>query len=222
MSDADEELVLLKEDPAIVMVSQRVPHRSLELIDAFPEQVSGGLADLFAAYRAELDRLGLWDRELEHAHAAERVASDFAAWDGRPVFAYGFEDLTAAQWRLLEALAGRAEVTVSLPYEPARTAFATLERTASDLAALASGQIEELPPRYAEYAHPALAHLERSQRSHPAGLARALYGEDGRGDDRGGADRSLDRRVQCGRIRRRRCERRRARPQPCRPTPRRR
>ena len=60
--------------------------------------------------------------------------SDFDAWHGEPVFAYGFEDLTGAEWRLLEALAGRTEVTVSLPYEPGRPAFASLQRTADDLA----------------------------------------------------------------------------------------
>ena len=43
---------------------------------------------------------------------------DLGAWHGEPVFAYGFEDLTAAEWSLLEALAGRADVDVSLPYEP--------------------------------------------------------------------------------------------------------
>src|SRR5919202_1074568 len=91
---------------------------------------------LYGAYREELDRLGLWDRDLERHFAARRLAGDFAAWDGRPVFAYGFEDLTGAQWALLEALAGRADVTVSLPYEPGRDAFASLERTASDLTAV--------------------------------------------------------------------------------------
>ena len=80
---------------------------------------------------------------------------------GRPVFAYGFEDLTGAEWGLLEALAGRTDVTVSLPYEPARAAFASLRRTQEDLASLAGGRIEELPARAAEYGHAALAHLER-------------------------------------------------------------
>ena len=94
--------------------------------------------------------------------AAERLQSDLDAWHGEPVFAYGFEDLTSAQWSLLEALAGRAEVQVSLPYEPGREVFASLQRTADDLSALAAGSIEELPPRSTEYAHPALAHLERS------------------------------------------------------------
>jgi ATP-dependent helicase/DNAse subunit B len=127
-----------------------------------PGQVEGDLAVLFAAYREELDRLDLWDRDLERRRAVERVEGELSAWDGRPVLAYGFEDLTGAQWRLLQALAGRAEVTVSLPYEPGRPAFASLARTAEDLAGLAGGHVEELPPAYAEIAHPALAHLERA------------------------------------------------------------
>jgi ATP-dependent helicase/DNAse subunit B len=126
-----------------------------------PAASGGDLGRLHELYRGELDRLGLWDRGQRAAYAAERVASDLGAWDGRPVYAYGFEDLTAAQWRLLEALAGRTEVTVSLPYEPGRLAFASLRRTAEDLARLADGRIQELGPRYAESATPALAHLER-------------------------------------------------------------
>jgi ATP-dependent helicase/DNAse subunit B len=127
-----------------------------------PEALDGDLAHLYTGYRAELERLSLTDRELIRARAAVRLATDLDAWHGEPVFAYGFEDLTAAEWSLLEALAGRAELTVSLPYEPARPAFASLRRTAEDLAALARGQIEELAPRHDEVAHPALAHLERT------------------------------------------------------------
>jgi RecB family exonuclease len=127
-----------------------------------PGQVEGDLAVLYAAYREELDRLDLWDRDLERQRAVERVEGELSAWDGRPVLAYGFEDLTGAQWRLLQALAGRADVAVSLPYEPGRPAFASLARTAEDLAGLADGEVEELPPAYAEIAHPALAHLERA------------------------------------------------------------
>src|SRR4029079_851968 len=46
--------------------------------------------------------------------------------------------------------------------EPGRIAFASLQRTADDLSALASGSVQELPPRSGEYQHPALAHLERA------------------------------------------------------------
>jgi ATP-dependent helicase/nuclease subunit B len=126
-----------------------------------PSELSGDLALLYASYRVELDKLGLWDRDLLRRHAAERVGAELEAWSDRPVFAYGFEDLTGAQWALLEALAGRTEVTVSLPYEPNRAPFESLARTSQDLSALAAGRIEELPPRYGEIAPPALAHLER-------------------------------------------------------------
>ena len=127
-----------------------------------PAQLDGDLAALYGAYRSALDRLGHWDRALLRRFAAERLQSDLAAWKGEPVFAYGFEDLTGAEWALLEALSARTEVTVSLPYEPGRPVFASLQRTAEDLGRLARGEIEELPPRYGAIAHPALAHLERS------------------------------------------------------------
>ena len=154
-----------------------------------PGDVDGDLAALHAAYRAELDRLGLWDRERERRHAVARVEHELEAWDGSPVLAYGFEDLTAAQWALLQALAGRADVHVSLPYEPGRPAFASLRRTADDLGGLAGDRIDELPPAYAEIAHPALAHLERAlfaegERPEPPpleGAVRFLEGAGSRG-----------------------------------------
>jgi ATP-dependent helicase/nuclease subunit B len=127
-----------------------------------PNDLEGELAALYSGYRAELDRLGLWDRDLLRRYAAERVASQLEAWSGEPVFAYGFEDLTGAEWALLQALAGRTDVTVSIPYEPGRPAFASLTRTMDDLASLADGRIEELPPNFHEVAAPALAHLERT------------------------------------------------------------
>jgi hypothetical protein len=154
-----------------------------------PDEVDGDLAALYAAYRAELDRVELLDRDLQRRRAVDRVESELGAWDGRPVFAYGFEDLTGAQWALLAALAGRADVHVSLPYEPGRPAFSSLARTADDLRGLAGPRVEELPPAYAEIAHPALAHLERtlfSDGARPApppleGAVRFLEGAGSRG-----------------------------------------
>src|SRR3954452_2129583 len=126
-----------------------------------PGDLDGALAELYGGYRRELERLGLWDRDLARAHAADLIAGDFAAWDSTPVFAYGFEDLTGAQWRLLEALAGRTDVTVSLPYEPLRPAFASLQRTAEDLVKLSGEEVESLPAQ-SWYDNRALAHLERT------------------------------------------------------------
>jgi hypothetical protein len=151
--------------------SSRFPGFTDALLGAFsdleggllePADLDGELASLLASYRAGLDELGLWDRGLLRRSACERLRGDLGAWHGEPVFAYGFEDLTAAEWSLLEVLSGRADVHVSLPYEPGRAAFASLARTAGDLAALATGRIEELPARSSEFAAPALASLERS------------------------------------------------------------
>jgi ATP-dependent helicase/DNAse subunit B len=126
-----------------------------------PADVEGELGSLWEAYRAELQVLGRSNRGIRRRVAVERLRSDLGAWNGAPVFAYGFEDLTGAEWALLEALAARADVTVSLPYEPGRAAFESLRRTEEDLARIASEAIEELPPRYDAIAPPALAHLER-------------------------------------------------------------
>jgi ATP-dependent helicase/DNAse subunit B len=126
-----------------------------------PTELPEPLASFAQAYRAELDRLEAWDRGLVRRRAIERLTRDFDAWDGAPVLAHGFEDLTGAEWRLLEALAARTDVYVSLPYEPGRAVYASLRRTAEDLASLSGGTVAELPPRSREFLPPALAHLER-------------------------------------------------------------
>jgi RecB family exonuclease len=112
------------------------------------DAVEGELGRLRAAYHEELQRLGVRDRHGLRAAAVRRLTAELDAWQrGRPVFAYGFEDLTAAEWALLEALAGRTDVTVSIPYEPGRVAFASLTQLVGELATIAGGRIEELPPR---------------------------------------------------------------------------
>ena len=126
-----------------------------------PESLDPELAALVIAYRAELERLRARDRGMVRRHAIARLTTQLGAWNGAPAFAYGFEDLTGAEWRLVEALAGRGEVHVSLPYEPGRAVFASLGHTANDLADLAAGSIVELAPGSERYLTPALAHLER-------------------------------------------------------------
>ncbi len=128
-----------------------------------PDDLGVLLGDAVRRYRAELDRLGLEDQGDMRRRGLERLRSVLEAWDGRPVLAHGFEDLTALQLGLIEALAGRGEVTVTLPYEPGRAAYASLERTASDLARLAGGDgIEELPAGAHAHLPPEVAHIERS------------------------------------------------------------
>jgi ATP-dependent helicase/nuclease subunit B len=144
-----------------------------------PSSLDGDLGALARAYREELDRLGLWDREGLRRRAVERLRSDFGAWSGEPVFAYGFEDLTGAEWALVEGLSARSEVTVSIPYEQGRAAFASLERTVDDLAGLATGEVEELGPgsgRDGVGVPPALVHLERELFADVPGLGPSLDG----------------------------------------------
>ena len=126
-----------------------------------PDELGSELAALYEAFRAELARLGARDRAATRRRAAELAASELAAWDGSPLLIYGFEDLMGAQWALVHALAGRADVCISLPYEPGRPAFQALARTAADLAALAGPRIEERPAQ-PWYGDAALAHLERT------------------------------------------------------------
>ena len=126
-----------------------------------PDHLGDDLAVLVRAYVTELGRLGMSDRGMVRRRAVARLTTDLGAWNGAPVFAYGFEDLTGAEWRLVEALAARGEVHVSLPYEPGRAAFASLSRTAGDLAGLAAGDLVELPAGSRKYLPAGIAHLER-------------------------------------------------------------
>ena len=126
-----------------------------------PDDLADPLASLARAYRAELDRLDAWDRGMVRRRAVDRLTGDVDAWGTSPVFAYGFEDLTGAEWRLLEALSARAEVHVSIPYEPGRPVYSSLMRTVDDLASVAAGSVVELPPRGAEFLPASLAHVER-------------------------------------------------------------
>jgi ATP-dependent helicase/nuclease subunit B len=125
------------------------------------DRLDGELAALVQAYRGELGRLGVRDRDGMRRDAVERLRGDLGAWSAEPLFAYGFEDLTGAEWGLVEALAARTDVTLSIPYEPGRAAFAALTRTVDGLAALVGARIEALPPASGSMVSPALTHLER-------------------------------------------------------------
>ncbi len=124
------------------------------------------LERLFADYRATLERLGRVDAEQRAVRALDALRERPALWARTPVLFYGFDDLTRLQLDAIETL-GRvvdAEVTVSLAYEPGRTAFAGRAASFHALAPLASEQ-RRLPARaeyYAPRSRVALSHLERS------------------------------------------------------------
>ncbi len=123
------------------------------------------LGALYSAYRRRLERLGRPDQEGYAWAALDALRAAPGAWGGRPVFLYGFDDLTPIQRDAVETLVRHAgvDVLVALPYEPGRVAFAGRAATVEELRALA--EVVPLPERseyYAAWARPALHHLERS------------------------------------------------------------
>ncbi len=144
------------------------------------------LERLFADYRATLERLGRVDAEQRAVRALDALRERPALWARTPVLLYGFDDLTRLQLDAIETL-GRvvdAEVTVSLAYEPGRTAFAGRAASFHALAPLA-GEHRQLDARasyYAPQARAALSHLERSlfepdaTRVEPGSTVRLLEG----------------------------------------------
>jgi hypothetical protein len=79
-----------------------------------------GLAVAYRGYLELRDRLDRADRHLvaERAIAGIRSAPD--VWGARPVFVYGFDDLSELQFAMVEALAGATRVTVAVTYEEDR------------------------------------------------------------------------------------------------------
>ncbi len=126
------------------------------------------LAALYRAYDAALGRIGRTDA-ARHARAvsdALRVAPEL--WGPRPVFLYGFDDLTPAQLDAIETLAAvpDAGVTVSLPYEPGRAAFVGRAGAYQQLSALAGPggelRLEANPEHYEAASRAALHGVERA------------------------------------------------------------
>jgi ATP-dependent helicase/DNAse subunit B len=122
------------------------------------------LASLYSAYHRRLERLGALDSEGLARAALDALRERPAAWGGRPVFVYGFDDLTPLQLDAVETLARHADVCVALAYEPGRAAFGGRAATVELLKPLADRHdvLEDRSEHYAPAARAALHHLERS------------------------------------------------------------
>ena len=128
------------------------------------------LAMLEAAYRELRDRTGRSDESLVMEGVLAAVRADPSIWGSRPLFVYGFEDLTVAQRELLAELSPSSEVTVALNYAD-RTALAARAGLVAELKE-ELGIEEEVELEHAGAHSPSatLVHLDRGLFEPEAGL----------------------------------------------------
>ncbi len=119
------------------------------------------IAALFAAYERARDELGYGDDHLAAARATDAVRAEPGAWT-RPVFVYGFDDLTVEQLALLDALAQGVDVTVAVTYED-RDALTARARLYQELVERGGSLVmSELEPDPANTRSRTLFELERA------------------------------------------------------------
>ncbi len=91
------------------------------------------VATLFSGYETARERSGRLDAAGIAREAIALLRADPGPWAGRPVYLYGLDDLTPAQFDLVEALAARTEVTVAVPFEEGNEALAARRRLLEQL-----------------------------------------------------------------------------------------
>jgi RecB family exonuclease len=94
------------------------------------------VATLFAGYAAARERSGRLDAAGIAREAIDLLRADPGPWAGQPVYLYGLDDLTPAQFDLVAALAAHTEVTVAVPFEDGNEALAARGRLLGQLRAL--------------------------------------------------------------------------------------
>ena len=119
------------------------------------------IAALYGGYAEARRRSGRIDAHGIAAAAIAALRRDASFWGARPVFLYGFDDLTPNQLALVAELGRAAEVTVAVPYEERNSALAARARLIGELHAL--GVEEELATEAdpANTPSPLLHHLAR-------------------------------------------------------------
>ncbi len=177
-----ERLNVALEDWAAAEGSVQGPGGRLEGVDRVRR-----LARLYERYRAALLEIGRLDPELRATAALDELRRAPRLWRGTPALFYGFDDLTPLQLDALETLGSvvGASVTVSLAFEPGRTAFAGRASTFQALLPIADEHraLAAQADHYSPGARADLHHLERelfeqsqSPRRRGAGAIQLLKG----------------------------------------------
>ena len=121
------------------------------------------VGSIYLDYARELERLGRVDADLYAWRALDALRAAPASWGTRPVFFYGFDDLTPVQRDAVETLARTVDVTVSLTYEVGHEALRARAEAVEQLRPLAT-RVLELPAaddHYEPGARAVLYQLER-------------------------------------------------------------
>jgi RecB family exonuclease len=121
------------------------------------------LATLFAGYEEVRARTGRTDAHGVAREATAQLRRDGSTWGDRPVFLYGFDDLTENQFELVAVLAAITDVTVALPFEQGNAALEArgrLLRQLRERIEVAEELATEADPANTE--SPLLFHLTRS------------------------------------------------------------
>jgi RecB family exonuclease len=146
------------------LVTQRIPPgRFIGALRAWRDDpYSRDLAAIYRRYAAAVERTGAQDAESHAWSTLDALRATPTRWRDTPVFFYGFDDLTRVEQDAVETLAGAvgAEITVSLTYEPGRSALAARAGAVEGLRAQAA-TVRELGALDTYYAAPQLHHLER-------------------------------------------------------------
>jgi ATP-dependent helicase/DNAse subunit B len=110
------------------------------------------VASLYESYLSARDELG---RDDDHSRAATTIAALRErpdSWGSRPVFLYGFDDLTLEQLELIRELSAVTDVMVALPWEDRESLALARGALFAELRDLAGNSIERLEaePRFTQ------------------------------------------------------------------------
>ncbi|HEX7245844.1 MAG TPA: PD-(D/E)XK nuclease family protein [Solirubrobacterales bacterium] len=132
------------------------------------------VAALFATYASTRNGLNRSDAHSIAREAIDLLREEPATWRSRPVFLYGFDDLTGNQLDAVAALSAATEVVVAVPFEDGNAAFAARHELLAQLTEIGVDSRETLPPNPSYTDSPLLFHIER----HFGGSAERLAAPD--------------------------------------------
>jgi ATP-dependent helicase/DNAse subunit B len=133
---------LIGELQAALIGPEELERAARELEDG---EYESELAKLYAAYVERREGAGRDDAHSASAAVATSLRERPETWAARPVFVYGFDDLTEEQLDLVNALGAAGDVTVAVNYEDNDALAARAELMARLRDEPSADRVEELP-----------------------------------------------------------------------------